>query len=262
MEDRALAGGNSNSLVRLRGDIVYRKRRECSESVGWLLQSVSKGFSFCPVFYGLSGESEMVGYIPGTVGNYPVPTAFVAEKVLTQVASALRSLHVSTSKMLDSAAEMRWYQLPVAPSAATWDCIGHNDLGPYNVVLDESGDVAGFIDWDMAGPTNSQWDLAYAAYRLIPLVSPQVAMSLGFDGVDQIGRLKLFVKAYGGKVSEVQICEAAIARLAAEVLRIEVGAISGDENTEIARRENHVAGYLEDIGWIASVVGRLRAERE
>ncbi|TPW77001.1 phosphotransferase [Schumannella sp. 10F1B-5-1] len=51
-----------------------------------------------------------------------------------------------------------------APAAP--DLIGHHDLAPWNLVVDEGADPAhprfAFIDWNGAGPTTRAWELAYA----------------------------------------------------------------------------------------------------
>ena len=52
--------------------------------------------------------------------------------------------------------------------------IGHNDAAPYNAVGGD-GSLAGFIDWDMAGPVTRQWDLAFTAFSWVPLHARHVA---------------------------------------------------------------------------------------
>jgi aminoglycoside phosphotransferase (APT) family kinase protein len=45
----------------------------------------------------------------------------------------------------------------------------HNDLSPDNTVYEPAGKPRAFIDWDLAAPAPPLWDLAWAAYRFVPL---------------------------------------------------------------------------------------------
>ena len=48
------------------------------------------------------------------------------------------------------------------------EVVCHNDFAPYNVVFGDDGPV-GVIDWETAAPGARVWDVAYAAYRFVPL---------------------------------------------------------------------------------------------
>ena len=76
---------------------------------------------------------------------------------------------------------MRAYHQAVAdlvpPPGAVWRgggtwspglIIGHNDTAPYNAAW-HHGTLAGFFDWDFAGPATPAWDLAFAAFSWVPL---------------------------------------------------------------------------------------------
>ena len=49
--------------------------------------------------------------------------------------------------------------------------ICHNDYAPYNLVF-RDGRLVGVIDFETAAPGPRAWDLAYLAYRLVPLAAP------------------------------------------------------------------------------------------
>ena len=49
--------------------------------------------------------------------------------------------------------------------------ICHNDFAPYNLVF-RDGLPVGAIDFEAASPGPRAWDLAYLAYRLVPLAHP------------------------------------------------------------------------------------------
>jgi Ser/Thr protein kinase RdoA (MazF antagonist) len=48
---------------------------------------------------------------------------------------------------------------------------GHQDAAPYNAVVDGER-LAGFCDWDIAGPSPREWDLAFSMLPWVPLASP------------------------------------------------------------------------------------------
>jgi Ser/Thr protein kinase RdoA (MazF antagonist) len=56
----------------------------------------------------------------------------------------------------------------------TGEVICHNDFAPYNLVF-RGGSLVGAIDFDTCSPGSRLWDLAYAAYRFVPLMPPRDA---------------------------------------------------------------------------------------
>lgn len=86
---------------------------------------------------------------------------------------------------------MTFPEMPAAPEPGPF--VFHNDLAPWNTIM--LGQIfAGFIDWDLVTPATPAWDLAYAAWRFIPL-SPDTA---SFGSVGERGRrLRLFLNEYG-----------------------------------------------------------------
>jgi Ser/Thr protein kinase RdoA (MazF antagonist) len=70
--------------------------------------------------------------------------------------------------------------------------ICHNDLGPWNTVLDGARPIA-LIDWDFAAPAPRVWDVAYALWRWVPLYGGAEAGS----PTEQARRIRLFCDAYG-----------------------------------------------------------------
>jgi aminoglycoside phosphotransferase (APT) family kinase protein len=49
--------------------------------------------------------------------------------------------------------------------------VGHQDAAPYNAVVDGER-LVGFCDWDIAGPSSREWDLAFSMLPWVPLASP------------------------------------------------------------------------------------------
>jgi Phosphotransferase enzyme family len=95
--------------------------------------------------------------------------------------------------------------------------VGHNDAAPYNAVW-RDGRLAGFFDWDMAGPVSPVWDVAYAAFSWVPLHARHVVAREGFtDFEDRPRRLRLFLAEYGWTGSLPAFVEVVTARIQAHV---------------------------------------------
>lgn len=102
----------------------------------------------------------------------------------------------------------------VPPSDATWrmggqcapgQIICHNDAAPYNAAWN-GGRLAGFFDWDFAGPGAPEWDLAFTACAWVPLHARHVAAAEGFSAFgDRRRRLALLLGKYGweGQVADL-----------------------------------------------------------
>jgi hypothetical protein len=74
--------------------------------------------------------------------------------------------------------------------------IGHHDAAPYNAVW--RGRLVGFVDWDVAGPSSREFDLAYSALMWVPLLAPDSAWPIASRPMeDRYRRLHLLLNAYG-----------------------------------------------------------------
>ena len=123
---------------------------------------------------------------------------------------------------------MRAYHQAVAdfvpPPGAVWReggtwspglIIGHNDTAPYNAAWHQ-GTLAGFFDWDFAGPATPAWDLAFAAFSWVPLHARHVVAAEGFtDFAARPRRLRRFLRTYGWRASETEFLEVVRARVRA-----------------------------------------------
>jgi thiamine kinase-like enzyme len=85
--------------------------------------------------------------------------------------------------------------------------IGHQDAAPYNAVVDGER-LVGFYDWDIAGPSSREWDLAFSLLPWVPLASPspgppaapgppEAAGAGGPDAGERSRRFHLLLDAYG-----------------------------------------------------------------
>lgn len=188
-------GGNVTSVIRV-GMTVRREIGPWSQTVHRLLRHLEEvGFDGAPRFLGVDEHGrEILGYLPGGVVHYPLPETFWSSASLTAAARLLRRLHDATMSF-------------VAPTNAVWqmgdpnipvhEVICHNDAGPHNAVFVDGLPVA-WIDFDTAGPGPRIRDVAYSAYRFIPLAAKAHARSLGFHHPNEVARrLRVFCNAYG-----------------------------------------------------------------
>jgi hypothetical protein len=195
VEER-LPGGHAGGAVRV-GDTVRRPAGPWTPAVHALLAHLAgRGFDGSPQPLGIDSQGrEILSFLDGeTVGDaLPWPGWVHADDTLVQVARWLRGYHEAIAGF-------------AAPAGAIWRLggqwrpgliIGHNDAAPYNAVW-RDGTLAGFIDWDMAGPVSAEWDLAFAAFSWVPLHARHVVAAEGFtDLPGRPRRLRLFLAEYG-----------------------------------------------------------------
>lgn len=191
-DETVLEGGNSNVVVKV-GATVRRLTGPHSEAVQFLLRHLElAGFAASPRFLGLDERGrEILTFIDGTVGNYPMEAGARSLEALESAIEILRALHDTTEGL----------QLP--PGYATHQVEGttpevvcHWDAAPYNYVFRGSR-AAGLIDFDNAGPGRRIDDLAYFAYRFAPLCDVSNLDDGGWAAdVDRHGRLHRMAELY------------------------------------------------------------------
>lgn len=219
--EEPLAGGNSTTVVR-RGDTVRRTAGPWTPTVQALLRHLrAQGVAEVPEPLGTDEQGrEVLSFLPGDVGNYPLPPWVWDESVLRDAGALLRRVHDASVGFLDTGAAALVPDAP--PAAPTWqtaphepaEVVCHNDVAPYNLVF-RDGAVVGLIDFDAASPGPRIWDLAYLGYRLAPLVA-DAGESEGSDVVgrlDPLARLDALVRAYGMPYSRREVLTVVVARL-------------------------------------------------
>ncbi|WP_433343791.1 phosphotransferase [Micromonospora sp. CA-111912] len=196
MIEEALPGGRTVGAVRI-GDVVHKLASPWTPTVHALLRHLEDaGFDGAPRALGFDDQGrEMITYLPGeTVGDrVPWPEWAFADSTLVQVGQWLRRVHDATAEFTPPADE-RWL---IGSTMQPGLIVGHQDAAPYNAVM--NGDkLVGFFDWDTAGPSSRESDLAFSALSWVPIHPQGPAEELGFHNFkDRSRRLHLLLDAYG-----------------------------------------------------------------
>ena len=191
-----LAGGNVAPVYRV-GDTVRRATGPWTPAVHALLRHLeSAGYDAAPRVLGIDDEGrEILSYVAGYVPYAPdISPVIWSEDALVAAARLIRAYHDAASSFTAHIGA-QWRRCPGAPRDGEIVC--HNDLAPWNTVYREGLPVT-FIDWDLAAPAPRLWDVAYAAWRFVPLYYNGVPGIGGDPDVPAYGRrLRLFCDAYG-----------------------------------------------------------------
>jgi hypothetical protein len=243
-DETPLPGGNVTAVVRV-GDTVRRATGPWSTAVHDLLRHLEAvGFAGAPRFRGLDAQGrEILTFLPGEVGRYPLPRYMWADAALVGAARLLRRYHDATVGYVPPA-DARWQMAD--PDPARHEVICHNDFAPYNLTFVDEQPV-GIIDFDWAGPGPRRWDLAYAAYRFVPVSYADDVTALGLaDLATQAARLRRFCAAYGERdpLALLPWIEARIARMA-DIIRTQAAAGHAAFQRQLA--EGHLAHYEREL---------------
>ncbi len=242
--EEVLSGGNMTAVVRV-GDTVRRAAGPWTPTIHAFMRHLrANGFGLVPEPLGMDDRGrEIISVLPGAPATYPLPDFAWTETTLTAVARTLRGFHDASAGFVPGpGARWQW------PSHEAAEVICHNDFGPYNLMF-EDGRLTGVIDLDLASPGPRVLDLAYAAYRFVPLTDP-ANPDAPFPGrTEQERRLTMFCVAYDGpRPSEV--LEAAAAKLRELVAFIVREAAAGDAAQRAVLARGDVAIYERDIAYL------------
>ncbi|MFJ8042542.1 aminoglycoside phosphotransferase family protein [Kitasatospora sp. NPDC096147] len=246
MTDRETFVGGVNRVVR-EGGVVRRPAGAWSPTVQRLLAHLAAvGFTGAPRPYGLGegGAEEFVEYLPGEVGHDFGAPQVRSEASLVAGARLLRGLHDATVGFVQEPSDV-WQLDPREPA----EVICHGDAATYNTVFRDQLPVA-FIDFDTAHPGPRLWDVAYTAYRFVPLYAPDEAAHTR-PLPEARRRLALFAEAYGLPAADrVALPTVAAERLRALVAFMHRQADAGQAAFARHIEEGHDRRYLTDARWI------------
>jgi len=171
------------------GDTVIRPSGEWTPAVHHLLSHLNAaGVYGVPKPLGITEDRrEVLSFVEGMVPTYPMPGWAWAETALESSARLLRQVHDATAGV-DLQGPWR------SPVREPVEVVCHNDFAICNLVFDGEA-VVGVIDWDFASPGPRLWDIAYLAYRIVPLSSGD--RRDGFTDEERDRLLERLLDAYG-----------------------------------------------------------------
>jgi hypothetical protein len=188
-----LPGGNMGGATRV-GDIVREPTQPQSATIQRLVRHVrAQGVTWAAEPLGIEGGYDLWRFIPGGV-SHDDPHDDFPGVVVEEVARRLREWHDATVTFPRTGKDKWWW-----PGKRPDEVICHVDFAPYNHVFD-NGRFVGAIDFDLCYPGPRLWDLAYTAYRYVPL-TPVTGMAPDAGGAllaRRLSRLDRFLAAYDG----------------------------------------------------------------
>lgn len=185
-EEAPLEGGGLTGVVRV-GDTVRRTAGPWTPAVHALLQHLEvAGFAGSPRSLGTDPQGrEVLTWVEGD--QFP----WYADDDLATFGGLVRELHDVTHGFA-APPGAAWQQMVGAPEGPV---ICHNDLSADNVIRTAAGLV--LVDWDLAAPGPRLWDVAWAAYRWVPLYDDATCARLEIPVPDRSARLRVLADAYG-----------------------------------------------------------------
>lgn len=258
MPDQQILTGGREGKIAKAADTVIRPGNPWTPHVHAFLSFLhEQGFDCVPKPCGVKADGrEVVSFVDGVVYNDILPDAIMTDEVLADVAALLRRYHDAGAQYIPRLTGREQWMLP-ARSPVEVMC--HGDFAPYNLTFVE-GQVHGVIDFDTLHPGPRLWDIAYAAYRWVPFVSPSNP-DYRQDLTEQIRRLKLFADRYGmDNSSRRQLPEMMISRIQALVDYMRNEARSGNEDVQKNIEDGHLRLYLDDIAYLQEHAARIACE--
>ena len=244
-DGRGVLDGGVNHVIR-HHNTVLRPMGPWSPTVHRLLLHLrARGFTLSPGYRGVTSEGlEILDYMEGTVGGYPITPEAGTRDALRSAARALRDLHDASASFTRERSD-KWMLAPRVPS----EVICHGDFGPHNCVL-QGTDVVGMIDFDAAHPGPRLWDVAYSVYRWAPMsATSDVADARTVFG--QAQRVQIFCDEYGlSRESREQVVDLVVDRLRALVDFMRHQAANGVETYARHVERGDDVLYSADIEYI------------
>lgn len=173
VEEIPLSGGNTTVVVRM-GNTVRRPVGPWTPAVHDLLNHLAAvGFSGSPRVLGIDeSDREILEFVPGDVGTLsaaePLAEWFRTPESCWTIGRWIRDFQSAQAGLvLDPAKPWRRAQ---GSSLRSNQVVVHHDVSPYNTVRQEDDSLV-VLDWDFARPGDPVEDVAWAAWRWVPLMA-------------------------------------------------------------------------------------------
>jgi Phosphotransferase enzyme family len=245
-EEAVLAGGNMTAVVRV-GETVRRATGPWTPTIHAFMRHLPRsGFDCVPEPLGIDERGrEIISLLPGAVATYPLPQFIWTDATLSAVARTLRAFHDAGATFVGRT-DARWQW----PAHEPCEVICHNDFAPYNLLF-ENGVPTGVIDLDLASPGPRVWDMAYTAYRFVPLTAPGNPDAPFAGRREQARRLAAFVAAYAEpRIDAPGVLPVVVDRLQELVAFVRREAAAGNAAQQAVLSRGDTAIYERDIAYI------------
>lgn len=187
--------GNVSEVSQV-GEMIYRSTGPWSPAVHAVLEYLEQvGFDGAPRFRGMDDQGREIltrldGYAPS---ESELP--FITDERLAAVGRRIRDLHEALAGFRLPPG-LEWHHR-IGSAVGSDLPICHLDIHPPNIVFRDGAPV-GFIDWDLTGPAPHAWEIARAAWLLVPLSEDARCGAKGWSQPpDRFRRLRIFCDAYG-----------------------------------------------------------------
>lgn len=173
VDEQILSGGNTTVVSRV-GDTVRRPVGHWTPAVHGLLRHLATvGFAGSPRVVGIDqSRREILEFVPGEVGTLsvqnPLPVWFRTPEACHAIGRWIRDFQAAQASF-DPDRRLPWRRAE-AGALTPGQVIVHHDVSPYNTVRRDDGSIV-VIDWDFARPGDPLEDIAWAAWRWVPLMS-------------------------------------------------------------------------------------------
>ncbi|WP_223702570.1 phosphotransferase [Sutcliffiella deserti] len=250
--EEVLSGGNVSNVYRS-GNTVRRDLKDDSSKIHEvLLHLENKGFSYSPKFLGIDEKNrEILSFIEGEAGNYPLKKYMWSEDALKKIAKMLRHYHNAVS---DFPIEESWQAIDKTPQP--FEVLCHNDFAIYNIIFNNEKPV-GIIDFDLAAPGPRLWDIAYTLYTCVPLsrlYHTETGEAVYYESLkdaDHIKqRIKLFFESYGIEGMEKGFLDMVLLRVEGLCKTMLRKATEGDTAFQKMIDEGHLEHYQKELQFI------------
>jgi Ser/Thr protein kinase RdoA (MazF antagonist) len=187
-DEEPLSGGNSAADVVRIGNTVRRHTFAASPATHALLRHLQeRGFAHSPHFLGVDERGREILTFHSGQTVWERGAGSFSDEEIARLGEVIRELHRSLRDFAPPE-DSHWSDRGADPLGG--HLVLHNDLGPWNLVVD--GDVWTIIDWDEAAPGRPEWELALVLQSFVPLWPDETR-----SDAEIVDRIRSFGEGYG-----------------------------------------------------------------